>query len=914
MESAIVKTAVLPRLLLVLAFLNGMPSLCAAAPNVVFVMADDLGWSDTSNSLTNLGNPSDFYETPILERLASEGMAFTNAYANQNCAPTRSAILSGQYAPRPTNNVYQVGSLNRGGNGTMLVGPPQGLPTGTDAIPNSTFTYAEMLQGAGYTTAHFGKFHVVEAGTAASDIVSFHGFDENYGGNTNGGPGNYHASGGTFGGSISSSLDAYAANYTQTYVDQNIKPFNNGATTAAIDALVGTNKHVSDALADAAIDFMEREKNGSFLVQFNTYAVHTPIGNSQARDDLLAKYQNKTAGSQDSNASFGALIEGLDQSVARLIDYLETTPDPTNPGQMLDENTLVVFYSDNGGRQNQSNNGPLKGQKGELDEGGIRVPMIAWSGNPNLVDGGTINHTPVNPTDFYKTFAGVSGTSLPVGVTLDGEDLSGIIADNAQDLGRENLFWHLPGYLVDGARNQRPQSVVRSGDWKLLYNYESQSFELYDLANDISESTNVAASNPAVVGTLGQSLMDHLVEVDAPLATLRSGQITLNITGPAYANGQITVHNGPVTISAGEEVPFVLGSFAPTDLTWIGRDSANWTVGGDNNFLGTSGFTTYKDSDNVTFNDLSLELSVAIPADVSPGDVVIAASANFVLTGSGGIVDGTLTVNGPGSLELANLGNAYPGETNVNGGTLKVTSSTGLGDTFVASGASVGGVGTVQGNLNSSGNISPGASAGTLSVLGDVVLTDTSVLDIELAPGASDLLNVSGALQIDGELQVSLIDGLIPAAGQTYNILDAASVSGQFDSLDLPLLSVGLLWDVSSLETIGELSVVAGLQGDFDQDNDVDGIDFLAWQMGLGIASGASVSDGDADFDGDVDMDDLSIWESNYGLTITNSLAQVPEPSTVLLTVVGIAALAMQSLKRPVRYTESSSDRPTEWN
>ncbi len=543
--------------------LMAMPAL--STPNIVFIMADDLGWADTSNTLTTMGDPSDFYETPTIDRLATEGMAFTSAYANQNCAPTRSAILTGQYAPRPTNNVYQVNSLNRGGSGTLLVGPSQGLPTGTDAIPNSAITYAETLQTAGYTTAHLGKFHVAEETTGAADIVNHMGFNANFGGDTHGGPGNYHASGGTFGGSIDASLDPYAANYTQQYVDDNIKPFNNGASVAEIDALVGTAKHVSDAMADAAIDFMEANKSGSFMVQFNPYAVHTPIGNSQARDDLLAKYQAKTPGVEDSNASFGALIEGMDQSVARLIDYLETTPDPSNPGKNLDENTLVVFYSDNGGRQGQSNNGSLKGQKGEFDEGGIRVPMVAWSGNAALVDGGTVNDTPVAPIDFYKTFASVAGATLPAATPLDGEDISGIIADNAATLARENLYWHLPGYLVDGARNQRPQTVTRSGDWKLMYNYETQSYELYDLNGDLSETTNVADANATVVDDLGMDMINWLDSVDAPLATLRSGSLELQFTGTYYANGTISnVVDQAITINAGEEVPIFLGEFETT--------------------------------------------------------------------------------------------------------------------------------------------------------------------------------------------------------------------------------------------------------------------------------------------------------------------------------------------------------------
>ncbi|MCG8449495.1 MAG: sulfatase, partial [Pirellulales bacterium] len=538
----------------------------AQAPNIVFIMADDLGWADTSNTLTTMGDPSDFYETPALERIASEGMAFNNAYANQNCAPTRTALLSGAYAPRSTNNVYQVNHLNRGGNGTLLEGPSQGLPSGTDALPTSTVTYAETLQSAGYTTAYIGKFHVTETGAAgAAQIVSDHGFHFNFGGSTAGAPGNYHASGGVFSGSIGPGLDPYATNYTQAYVNANIKPYANGTDLGQIDMLVGTAKHVTDASADAAIDFMNNNSSNPFFIQYSSHAVHTPIDNNQARDDLLHKYQNKTPGVEDTNASFGALIEGLDQSVARIVDHLENTADPRNPGKMLSDNTLLIFYSDNGGAQNQSNNGTLKGEKGEFDEGGIRVPMIAWSDNPNLVDGGTINSTPVAPIDFYKTFATLAGATLPAGQPLDGEDLTGIIADNSAVLGRDNLYWHLPGYLIGGGRNQRPQTVVRSGDWKLLYNYEDQSYELYNLATDLSESNNLASTSDTMVDDLSTDILNWLDSVDAPLATLRNGTLELFITGQAYANGVITNHVfETVTISAGQEVPFIVDA-TPND-------------------------------------------------------------------------------------------------------------------------------------------------------------------------------------------------------------------------------------------------------------------------------------------------------------------------------------------------------------
>lgn len=611
-----------------------------AKPNILFIMADDLGWADVSTGLTNGGDPSDFYETPTLERLASEGMAFTNAYANQNCAPTRSAILSGAYAQRPTNNIYQVGDLNRwGNNNTLLLGPSQGLPgSEADAIPNSTVTYAETLQSAGYRTAYVGKFHVTDgnSNTQQSDIENFHGFDQNFGGKSDGGPGAYHASGGTFGTRISMSLDAYAAGYTQQYVDENIKPFNNGAALSDIDDLVGTAKHVTDASTDAAIDFMEANKLGSFFIQYSSHAVHTPIGDSQARDDLLKKYQNKPVGSEDTNQSFGALIEGLDQSVDRLITYLETTPDPNSPGQNLDDNTIVIFYSDNGGRQNQSNNGTLKGQKGEFDEGGIRVPMIAWSGNPALVDGGTINDTPIAPIDFYKTFANLGDATLPASQVLDGEDLTQVLSDVNYDLGREALYWHLPGYLQEG-RNQKPQSVIRSGDSKLMYNYEDQSFELYDLQTDLSESNNLANDNPQpdAVGELGVQLMRWLANTQAPLATVRTGVLNLDFTGAYYADGKIAINDGVMQVQAGEEAPFILGdALSLADLNMDNTVSAaDWIMfraGQGANFDGVSLFEAFEmgDLDGDFDNDVNdfILFKAAFELELGPGSFELVTS------------------------------------------------------------------------------------------------------------------------------------------------------------------------------------------------------------------------------------------------------------------------------------------------
>ncbi|MBB6431693.1 sulfatase [Algisphaera agarilytica] len=528
-------------------------------PNIIFIMADDMGWADLSTGLTNYGDPSDFYETPALETLATQGMAFTNAYATPTCAATRAAILSGAYATRSTNNVYQVGSLNPASQtNSMLVGPSQGTNGSNDKLSTATITHAETLQAAGYTTATVGKFHVAPN---ANQIISDHGFDENFGGQQAGAPGSYHANNGVFGPAIHSSLDPFASNYTQDYVDNNIKPYANGTDVAAIDALVGTAKHVTDASTDAAIDFMTRNADDPFYLQYSAFAVHTPIDTAQARADLLDKYNNLSPGTEDSNASYGALVEGLDQGVARLIDHLQTTADPRNPGQTLDQNTLVIFYSDNGGLEPQTNLSVLSGQKGELDEGGIRVPMIAWSGNSDLVDGGTVSDAVVMPTDFYTTFASLGSATLPTSQAFDGEDLSGVFADSSVTPDRDNVYWHMPGYSQSG--RQRPQSVTRSGDWKLLYNYEDQSYELYNLATDLGETNNLAEDEAFahILADLGGDLLQWLDDTDAPLATLRSGLLEIMIDGQAYANGVITEYDQEiVTIAAGEEVPFVLNT------------------------------------------------------------------------------------------------------------------------------------------------------------------------------------------------------------------------------------------------------------------------------------------------------------------------------------------------------------------
>ena len=505
----------------------------AQQPNIILFMADDLGWVDVSTGNTNMGNPSDFYETPALEMMAAQGISFNNAYSNgPNCAPTRAALLSGQYGPRPTNNIFNVDNLNRGTG--SLIGPSQGLPNGQDELPATTFTIAEMLQAAGYTTAHLGKYHV--GGSLPNNGPLQQGFDANFGGGPSGGPGAYHASqsGGTwrFARGVGPELDTYAAPYTQQYIDNNIAPYNQGAD---LSLLMGRPKHVTDALADAAIDFMDDNLSTPFFLNYSEFAVHSPFSNAQARPDLLGKYQAK----QQSNPSqmghnspaYASLVENFDQSVARLVNYLNTTPDPRNQGHNLSDNTLVIFYSDNGGLTTVgvTENGPLQGEKGELVEGGIRVPMIAWGPGGLVNHPGTISSQPVTTIDFYATFADLAGATLPANYTIDGESLAPIFSGSSATLSRESIFWHFPGYLTTAGRNQRPQTVIRKGSHKLFFNYEDQSYELYDLSNDLGEVDNLLAGqvsplDMAIAAEMSQDLIDWLVDTTAPLPLYRNGQ------------------------------------------------------------------------------------------------------------------------------------------------------------------------------------------------------------------------------------------------------------------------------------------------------------------------------------------------------------------------------------------------------
>ncbi|WP_034229016.1 sulfatase-like hydrolase/transferase [Aquimarina pacifica] len=515
--------------LFMICFVKSISYAQTPSPNVVIIIADDMGWSQTSSVDTSMNNPSDFYETPNIDLLANEGIAFPNSYVNgANCAPTRAAILSGQWASRPTNNVFAVNGLNRGDANSLLVGPSQGLSNGEDEIPASAITIAETVKTSpeGYTTAHFGKYH---SGGSLSNGPTDQGFDFNYGGDSDGAPGSYFAAlNGTdweFHARIGPELDVYADPYTaQESLD-----------LAGDNSIEGTNKHVTDALGDAALDFMETNKSTPFFMHFSNYAIHGPWGQANARPDLYSKYvaKNSTNPSQigHDNVAQAAILEGMDQNIGRIIDYLKTTADPRNPGNMLSANTLVYFISDNGGANGPEDNVPLKGMKGEYTEGGIRSVTFAWS-EGLLANMGTINNTPIQAFDLYPTLAEITGASLPSGYDIDGVSQWSMLTGVNPDLGRDALYWHFPGYIANSQRDQRPVSIIRKGDYKLIHYYETASYELYNLDTDIGEATDLLAGSPdtatlTIANDMSTDLLAYLINVSAPLPTYRSTGATV---------------------------------------------------------------------------------------------------------------------------------------------------------------------------------------------------------------------------------------------------------------------------------------------------------------------------------------------------------------------------------------------------
>ena len=440
-------------------------------PNVVSVLADDLGWTDV-NSFDPMNRG--YYETPHIDTLAAQGLRFVQAYANAaNCAPTRAALMSGQYYPRQP--IYHVGSPSQG----KLI-PAENA----SHLPPSKTTLPEALQPAGYTSASIGKWHIGEPPETGPEQQ---GFDVNVGGYLAGNPGVWEG--------------GYFAPNNNPYIDD-ARP----------------NEYLTDYLTRKAVSFIEQHNDEPFYLQLSYYTPHSPF---QAPEELVEKYRKKDGAGGHRHPTYAAMIESMDQGVGQIMATLDRLG--------LTEETIVIFYSDNGGRggydflghaeNDITSNAPLKSGKGSFYEGGIRVPLIVrW---PAMIEAGGVSDEPVISIDVYPTLLDAAGIEPPPDYPLDGESLVPIFRDAEATLDRTALYWHFPGY-PNAAWRTSPVSVIRSGPWKLMKFYEGSRLELYDLATDRGETENLAQARPAVRERLHGRLTQWLEANDAPLPTSRN--------------------------------------------------------------------------------------------------------------------------------------------------------------------------------------------------------------------------------------------------------------------------------------------------------------------------------------------------------------------------------------------------------
>ena len=425
-------------------------------PNFVFIFIDDMGWKD----LGFMG--SRYYETPNIDKLAGEGVVFTNAYSNApNCAPTRACLMSGQYTPR--HGIYTVGTSERGQSKLRKLIP---TPNKTN-LDSNVVTISDALKQGGYTSACIGKWHL---GSKAPYRPVDRGFDAAFERNH----------GGHFG---------------------------------------KDGEYLTDRLTDEAIKFIEANRSGPFFLYLPHHAVHTPI---QAKEQLIEKYKKKEPTDAHNNPTYAAMIESVDQSVGRLMAKLDELG--------LRDNTVVFFFSDNGGYANATSMVPLRGSKGMLYEGGIRVPMIVrW---PGVARPGGACDVPVIGIDFYPTMLEMAGAPQLSGHILDGVSIVPLLRGKGT-LNREAIFWHFPAYLE--AYNEKqwpwrttPAGAVRQGDWKLIEYFEDGKIELYNLKEDLGEKKDLAGTMPGKANELHRTLIEWRKNVDAPVPAEKNPQYDHN--------------------------------------------------------------------------------------------------------------------------------------------------------------------------------------------------------------------------------------------------------------------------------------------------------------------------------------------------------------------------------------------------
>ena len=462
------------RHLFLLTLLTAFSASAADKPNIIFILADDLGWQDVGFA------GAEFFETPHIDRLAAQGMVLTNAYSGgPNCSPTRGCLMSGTYTPR--HHIYTPNGKAKGNHTYMrLLVPARGrknkaleeeanalFPVSNELDPGF-ICIPEVLKTAGYTSARLGKWHLGED-TQGFDLSSANG---------KGGP----------------------------------------------DGRFYGNINVAEQLTDRALKFIAANQEGPFFLYLSHWDVHTPI---RARKAVVDRYKAKLETiPEDQRKNFkpayAAMIEAVDTSVGRVVAKVDELG--------LAEDTLIIFTSDNGGLPELSQLTPLRGQKGSFFEGGIRVPTcVRW---PGVIEAGSTCETPVTSVDFLPTFASLANANLPTSQPIDGVDVSPLLY--GKPIAERAIFWHYPLYLKanPGSNNVLsinlpnggtylwravPSTCIRRGDWKLIELHEDDTVLLYNLKDDPGEQHDLSEARPKVTAKLRAELDAWQVATDAPI-------------------------------------------------------------------------------------------------------------------------------------------------------------------------------------------------------------------------------------------------------------------------------------------------------------------------------------------------------------------------------------------------------------
>ncbi|MEM1296518.1 MAG: sulfatase [Verrucomicrobiota bacterium] len=438
------------RLLLLL--MLGLSSVKAVErQNVVVFLVDDLGWMD-------LGcQGSDYYQTPNIDALAIQGVRFTDAYAAcAVCSPTRAALLTGKYPARLLLTQWlPAGRWSATGNRMREARFLRSLPL-------EEVTLAEALREEGYATFHVGKWHL---GGAPFSLPQHHGFDRNVAGDDHGAPGSYF----------------YPFKGRWTIPTTGIK-----AEKQAFDG-GKEGDYLTDLMAEAADDLIrERDETKPFFLYLPFYGVHSPL---QGKKDKLERYQKIPADQRQGLPAYAAMVEAVDDAVGTIVSSLRDLS--------LEEKTLFVFTSDNGGLAKSTNHEPLRANKGSHYEGGIRVPLIIAGAGVN--NRGDSSDLPVTSSDLYPTILDLVGVPPRPLQHRDGVSLAPVLS-GSEEPERGALFWHYPHY--NQHPSSAPVSIIRRGPWKLIEFLETDRLELYHLEEDIGESRNLADVKPELASEL----------------------------------------------------------------------------------------------------------------------------------------------------------------------------------------------------------------------------------------------------------------------------------------------------------------------------------------------------------------------------------------------------------------------------